>query len=531
MRAAIYARVSTEEQAQNFSIEVQVTSLKQHCKDRGYRLSEQHVFVDPGFSGTTMNRPALRQLLAVAEAGEVDIVLVYRLDRLFRSPRHLYNTLYEWESRGIAFASVTENFDTSSPMGKAYLGMLATFAEFERNTFMERSREGTQRAVEKGQYSGGIIPYGYRLDPETKQLQIEEKEARVVRMIFGMSAEERLSCGKIADRLNAMRILPRYALSGIETRVPGKREKSKTAGIWRAGRIRNMLKNTAYYGEWHYGKRSATRKKENWIRGQMPPIISREQFKEAEETLRANFVFSPRQTKRQYLLRGLIKCEACGLTYVGYHCRVKGGERRYYRCDRSRAWRALGTSKCHSETLRAEELEGVVWADIQDFVSRPEVILSHLAGRLKPEATDVEQQLQQVETALKENDRGQERVLRLYALGRYSKSRLDTVMTGLQKEQAALEEHRAKLMASKQAELVAQTQLVQAEQLLRWLQIRIDKATFEEKRLGCERLVEGIWVSKGDHQGPRVRIRYRFAPPEEVFPYLRSARLPLWLLG
>jgi len=148
MRAAIYARVSTQEQTENFSIENQLDQLRTYCQHHGYQIVGE--YVDPGWSGTTLERPALTKLLEDTRARLLDIVLVFKLDRLFRSNRHMYNTLAEWEENSICFASVTEPFDTTTTMGKAYLGMASTFAEWERNTFMERSRDGVKKAVEKG---------------------------------------------------------------------------------------------------------------------------------------------------------------------------------------------------------------------------------------------------------------------------------------------------------------------------------------------------------------------------------------------
>jgi len=166
VKAAIYARVSTEEQVQNYSIENQLEHLHKYCEQHNYGVFRE--YVDPGWSGTTIERPALTNLLSDAKEKLFDVVLVYKLDRLFRSNRHMYNTLAEWEEIGISVSSVTEPFDTTTTMGKAYLGMASTFAEWERNTIVERSQLGIRKAVENGIYSGGIVAYGYRLNPNTK---------------------------------------------------------------------------------------------------------------------------------------------------------------------------------------------------------------------------------------------------------------------------------------------------------------------------------------------------------------------------
>lgn len=134
MKAAIYANVSTEKQVQNYSIENQLEHLRKYCEQHNYGVFRE--YVDPGWSGTTIDRPALMEmeLLKGARAKLLDVVLVYKLDRLFRSNHHMYNTLAEWEELGISVSSVTEPFDTTTTMGKAYLGMASTFAEWERNS-------------------------------------------------------------------------------------------------------------------------------------------------------------------------------------------------------------------------------------------------------------------------------------------------------------------------------------------------------------------------------------------------------------
>ncbi len=117
MKAAIYARVSTEEQTENFSIENQLESLRKYCETKSYDIFEE--YVDAGFSGTKLSRPAINALMEDARAERIDMVLVYKLDRLFRSNRHMYNTLDELERLGIEFVSITESFETNTAMGKA----------------------------------------------------------------------------------------------------------------------------------------------------------------------------------------------------------------------------------------------------------------------------------------------------------------------------------------------------------------------------------------------------------------------------
>jgi site-specific DNA recombinase len=198
-------------------------------------------------------------------------------------------------------------------------------ASKERQEIIKRTQDGLYRAIKAGKYSGEIIAYGYRLNPETKILEIQDNEADFVRQMFDWCLQERLSCVQIAERLNAMGVPIQYEKDGRRIQRKGKREPEKTAGIWRAGRVRNMLCNPAYYGKWEWGKRSKKRKTTDRISGYCPPIISETVFVKVGEILHSNRLFLLENKHRDYLLRGLIKCSICGRTYCGRYSRVGPG--------------------------------------------------------------------------------------------------------------------------------------------------------------------------------------------------------------
>ena len=236
-------------------------------------------------------------------------------------------------------------------------------ASKERQEIIKRTQDGLLRAIKGGKYSGGIIAYGYRLNPDIKQLEIEEKEAEVVKLLYQWCVEEQISCVQIADRLNAMGVPTHYKKDGRSIKKRGKREAEKTAGIWRAGRVLNMLRNSAYKGLWQWGKRSKKRKADDWIPGYCPAIISDEVYQKAGEILHNNQIFLSGNSQHGYLLRGLIKCSVCGRTYCGSYSRVGPGksiEKAYYRCNGKTQWKKLGTPECQSQSLNAAEIEALV---------------------------------------------------------------------------------------------------------------------------------------------------------------------------
>ena len=525
MKAALYTRVSTEEQAQNFSIENQLDHLHRYCQQRGYQAVEE--YVDPGWSGTTLERPALTKLLKDAKAKLFDIVLVHKLDRLFRSNRHMYNTLAEWEEVGISLASVTEPFDTTTTMGKAYLGMASTFAEWERNTFIERSRDGVRKAVEKGIYAGGIVAYGYRLNPDTKQLEIEEQEAKIARDMFHWLVNDRMTCYSIAQRLNALGIPTRY--SRDKRGIRGK----ATAGIWRPGRVYNMLRNPAYKGEWVYGKRS---KKRQLIKGKCPAIVDEATFEAAQIRLRENNIWADRTHRRPYLLRGLIKCDLCGHSYTGYYSHTSRGEVRYYRCNRNGNRGNLLSERCYSPTIRGDLVEDLIWQQICEFIQKPEVVREALKDKFDAcHQAEYVAELAQTRHRLEELKEAEQRLLVKYAdpADDYSQEALDGALAEIKASRIIVQTRMQELKEAITSEDEQRRKLKDVNDILYTLRERVKDATFETKQRVFELLVREIRVGKSDDGTPILSIVYAFSKDwieEDSNAQLCSARMPLRLL-
>jgi site-specific DNA recombinase len=201
-RAAAYVRVSTDEQAEHgHSIPAQKRSLLSYAKSQGWEIVE--FYVDDGYSGKDLGRPAMTRLLADAEAGRFDLVLVYKLDRLSRRQKDVLYLLEDvFDPAGVGFKSVTETFDTTTPFGKASLGMMAVFAQLEREQMVQRVKAGLAEATRKGLVNGGIPPYGYDYNPEIKGYVVNPVEAEVVRLAFRLYLEG-LGTPRIAEYLDA----------------------------------------------------------------------------------------------------------------------------------------------------------------------------------------------------------------------------------------------------------------------------------------------------------------------------------------
>jgi len=202
MKAVGYIRVSTEEQAkEGISLDNQASKIKAYCDSQDWELVK--VFSDEGFSGKDMKREGLRKLLSFLEADHVNVVVVYKTDRLTRKQRHLYQLLEDiFEKKGIGFKSVTEPFDTTTAMGKGFLGMLGVFAQLEGDLISERTREALAYKIKQGEYLGSP-PLGF--EALEKELKKNNDELEIVEEIFKLKkgrGKNRLSLREIAKRLN-----------------------------------------------------------------------------------------------------------------------------------------------------------------------------------------------------------------------------------------------------------------------------------------------------------------------------------------
>lgn len=287
-RVFIYIRVSTTEQAEEgYSLGEQEERLKKYCEAMGWEVVK--VYSDPGYSGGNMERPALTQMLKAIENGEADIVLVDKLDRLSRSQ---FDTLYMIQKifnlYNVAFVSRAEAFDTSTPFGRAMVGILAVFAELERERIKERMAEGKEGRIKEGKWRGGnTVPYGYDYNPDTDILEPNEYEAMIVNEIFEMIAQ-RMPMRAVASELNA------------------KGYKSKTNSKWIDTTIRGMAVNQVYIGKQLY--------KGEWKDALHTPIVSQELFDKVqvimEERKINNAKYRPGK-RYNSPLGGLIWCHNC----------------------------------------------------------------------------------------------------------------------------------------------------------------------------------------------------------------------------
>ena len=298
-RAALYIRVSTLEQAQEgYSVGEQKERLIAYCKAKDWLIAD--IYVDGGYTGSNIKRPGIQKL--ISETDKFDLVLVYKLDRLSRSQR---DTLYLIEEvflpNGVDFISMQESFDTSTPFGKAMIGLLAVFAQLEREQIKERTWMGRVARAKAGLYhGGGKIPIGY--DYVDGHLTVNPYEAEQVQKIYDWYLAG-ASLKTIADRLQAAGYTNKYS----------------SYNSWTS--VRNILENETYLGRLHFG--------DVLVEDAHEAIITQEQF-DAAQTLRLKRQeqFGANAFQSKHLLAGLMFCGHCG----GRYYLRNTGKYSYYAC-------------------------------------------------------------------------------------------------------------------------------------------------------------------------------------------------------
>lgn len=284
---AIYARVSSEDQVSGTSLDDQVDKCLKQASVYGWHVSTERVYIDDGYSGSTLERPAIERLRAAIRSGDVDCVMVYKLDRLSRNIRDTVNlVLEEWSKTfKVVFRSVTEDFNTNSPLGTLIFSILASFAHFERDVIRDRTASGRQRRFAQGRRAVGDPPFGYIRGEVNGTMVVHPEQAEVVRKIFRLYLQG-LGFMKIATLLND---------SGYRT---------SKGHLWTDKTVRDILLNEVYTGKVKYSGEYAP--------GVHLPIVDAELFQAAQEVREAREKVGGRSLGTEFLLAGITRCKGCG---------------------------------------------------------------------------------------------------------------------------------------------------------------------------------------------------------------------------
>jgi len=392
IRAAFYARVSGEQQAVAHTIESQIAALSERAGNDGTPVPPERQFVDDGYSGATLVRPALDRLRDLVTVGAIDRIYVHSPDRLARNYAYQVLLLDEWRRRGVELVFLNRPLG-QSPEDDLLLQVQGIVAEYERAKIMERSRRGKKHAAQNGSLnvmSGA--PFGYRYVSVREgdghaRFEPMAEQVRIVLQIFSWIGRDRCSLAEVCRRLQ----------KAGELTANGKR-------IWSRQAVWHILQNPAYQGRAAYGKthmmprgkkvrprvargRPAEPRRSNtpvaadpkeWVFVSVPALVDAGLFRAAQAQLQENRSRARLGRRRPgYLLQGLTCCARCGYAYYGKTTHQRGAGRkmkdfRYYRCSGSDGYRFGGERICSNAQVQGEFLETAVWREVSDLLTSPE---------------------------------------------------------------------------------------------------------------------------------------------------------------
>lgn len=443
-RLALYARVSSEEQREGQTIDSQISELDRYAREKGWPIVG--TYKDDGWSGGVMERPELDRLRDDAPKGVFDAVLINDVDRLARDVAHLGVIKRDLEKKNVRVIFRKLPSD-ASPTYNLMVNILGSFAEFERELILDRTRRGRRHKVEtKKLYLGSNTAYGYRYTPKDRLtgnegcLAVEHREATVVRQMFAWVDQDGLSARRVMVRLNEQRIVPR-----------------RGAARWAKSSVLRILHCETYAGIWHYNKHMSCeplkptgsshyrrrrkcsirlRSREEWIPLELPEslrIVSRDQWERVQQQLRRNVAFSPRNEKHSYIFKGLIRCGSCQARYVGEPDHGRFG----YRCLR----------RCKQlPSISEHRLFEIVKAEVSKAMLNPSVLLEPLREIEKGEEQERQRLAQDVESAKPELERlaiEEERILEAYRSAILSPAQLAAQLEKIKARRTVLEQQLA----------------------------------------------------------------------------------------
>ena len=360
VRCAIYTRKSTEE-----GLNQEFNSLDaQREAGEAYILSQKHdgwtlvptQYSDGGYTGANIERPGVRQLLADIEAGKIDCVVVYKVDRLSRSLIDFAKMMEMFEKRGVCFVSVTQQFNTKTSLGRLTLNILLSFAQFEREIISERTRDKQVAARKKGKWTGGHILLGYDLDSRAGKLAVNAEEAERIREMFRLYLEG----------TPVIEIVQRFDKLGWRNKQWTTQEGKLYGGSpLRRCHIYKLLGNVLYTGQVKVG--------DEIFPGEHEAIIDQPTFELAQVKLKDNTWKSgnPHRIKMDALLRGMIYCSCCGSGMYSTYSANKERRYRYYVCYRSQQ---KIEGYCTSRSVSAPLVEDAVVESIRRVGVHPDVL-------------------------------------------------------------------------------------------------------------------------------------------------------------
>jgi len=394
MNAALYIRVSTLQQVDKDSLELQESMLRSYCKTHGHKVVK--LFKDAGLSAKKDNfRPALKELIDSVKAKKVQLVLVAKIDRISRSLKDLLDMIYLFHEHDVAFIAVTQNIDTSGYMGRFTLNLLGAIAELEREMTAERVSEVMHHRASNGRWNGGVIPYGYTTQQRIYKRLSKDKKSKSEAMLIAskIASQPKLLYVDKDEAINLKKIFKTYiktkSIRETTKQINATGHKTRSNKFWAPTSISRILGNPTYTGKLLYGVRKTDSKTgklkkadvsdQTFVDGLHEKLIEDETFETVQHIL-SNTSLKKTNAERPYLLSRILKCGKCNGSMNGHtHNKTKGGKTYiYYKC----ANRFKVPSQCEGLTIPADRLEDFVVKTLTNL-SEDEVFLKDREKMMK----------------------------------------------------------------------------------------------------------------------------------------------------
>lgn len=526
-QVALYARVSSEQQATAGTIRSQIESLVERIQSEQMSCPDEFRFVDDGYSGATLVRPALERLRDTVYSGAIDRLYVHSPDRLSRKYAYQILLIDEFRRAGVEVVFLNRQVG-DSPEDELLLQVQGIVSEYERAKIMERSRRGKIHAARRGSVNVlGGAPFGYRYVSKKEtdgdaHYEIVFEEARVVQQIFEWVGKERVATAEVARRLEA---------AGVKTRT-GKSWWDRTT-IW------GMLKNPAYAGQAAFGKTKAGPMRarlrpqkgheeqprdahstydvpaEDWIKIPVPGLVTPALFEVVQEQLEQN---RTRQRERRrgaaYLLQGLLACKLCGHAFYGKPISPsgrKGNPRHYayYRCIGMDGYRFGGTRICDNKQVRTDLVEDAVWAEVMRLLKNPDCLEKEYKRRLSAgkhtDATQLENEQTKLRNAI-------ERMIDGYSDGLIEKKEFEPRVKRTRAKLNQIESQLKKVAQDAASDRQLRLLIVQFGDFSSQLKSKLDELDWHTKREVIRAIVKQVEI---DHDSVNVTFRIgQFAIPK-----------------
>lgn len=518
---ALYARVSSQHQADEMTIRSQVAALRQRIEQDGFQAPDELCFQDEGYSGSTLLRPALERLRDLAYCRGIDRLYVHSPDRLARKYLYQMLLLEEFARQGVQVIFLNQDPQHQSAEGELLLQMQGMIAEYERAKILERTRRGRRFAARQGKISVlGRAPYGYRYVSKQfgegeARYEIIPEEARLVQEMFTWVGAEGLSLGDVVERL-------------AERQIPTVTGKLR----WNRSTIHGLLSQPAYTGTAKYGKtrmipRTSGRRSrrgapitpreekvacptapEEQESIPVPALVSHDLFRAVAERLEENRLHQREQKQGgEFLLSGLLVCHQCGSAYCGRRPRQHGGERYvYYHCLGTDRYRHGGEKICANKSVNGVALETSVWSDVCSLLQDPGRLRCELERRLQRTPQERSDSVDREESITKLKRR-MARLLDAYENEWLDKMEFESRMSRIKERLVRAEEVSAQLEREVQEEAELRSVLDQFESFAQHIANGLDNADLATQRKLLRLLIKRIDVD--EHE---VRLVYKVNP-------------------